>query len=91
MELTRAGLEKAPSVRGSARLVCMAFLQPILCLTLYTLRSNNFNSHLLPLHISYRSSGEKLLKYQANSSCMILSLILVTTLFYKVLVLQGEI
>ena len=27
----------------------------------------NFNSHLLPLHISYRSSGEKLLKYQANN------------------------
>ena len=26
----------------------------------------NLNSHLLPLHISYRTSQEKLLKYQAN-------------------------
>ena len=26
----------------------------------------NLNSHLLPLFISYRSSGEKLIKYQAN-------------------------
>ena len=35
-------------------------------LTLKTLRSKNLNSHLLPLVISYRSSGEKLIKYQAN-------------------------
>ena len=48
-------------------------------------------SHLLPLFISYRSSGEKLIKYQANSSCVIMSVILMTTLFYKVLILQGEI
>ena len=50
------------------------------------------NSHLLPLFISYRSSGEKLIKYQANSSgvIMIMSIILVTTLFYKALVLHGE-
>ena len=44
----------------------------------------NLNSHLLPLFISYRSSGEKLIKYQANSSC-------VNTLFYKALIFQGEI
>ena len=47
--------------------------------------------HLLPLFISYRSWGEKLIKYQANSSCVIMSVILMTTLFYKALILQGEI
>ena len=49
------------------------------------------NSHLLHLFISYRSRGEKLIKYQANSSCVIMSVILMTTLFYKALLLQGEI
>ena len=49
------------------------------------------NSHLLPLFISYRSSGEKLIKYQATSSCVIMSAILMTTWFYKALILQGEI
>ena len=49
------------------------------------------NSHLLSLFILYRSSGEKMIKYQANSSFVILSLILITTLFYKALILQGEI
>ena len=39
---------------------------------------------------SYRSSGEKLIKYQANSSCVITSVILMTTLFYKALVCQRE-
>ena len=46
---------------------------------------------LLPLFISYRSSGQKLVKYQANSSCVIMSVILMTTLFYHLLTLQGEI
>ena len=46
---------------------------------------------LLPLFISYRSNGEKLIKYQANSSCMIMSVILMTTLLYKALIFQGEI
>ena len=51
------------------------------------------NSHLLPPFISYRSSGKnsKLIKYQANSSCVIMSVILMTSLFYKELILQGEI
>ena len=49
------------------------------------------NSHLLPLFISYRSSGEKMIKYQANSSFLILCVILITALFYKALILQGEI
>ena len=40
---------------------------------------------------SYRRSGVKLIKYQANSSCVIMSLILMTTLFYKALTLQREI
>ena len=51
----------------------------------------NLNSHLLPLFISYRGSGKKLIKYQANSSCVIKSIILMTTLFYKALIVQGEI
>ena len=33
---------------------------------------------LIPTEVS----GEKLLKYQANSSCVIMSVILMTTLFY---------
>ena len=48
------------------------------------------NSHFSSLFIYYRISGKKLLKYQANSSCVIMSLILMTTLFYKALLLQGE-
>ena len=48
------------------------------------------NSHFLSLFISYRSSGKKLIKYQVNSSCVIMSVILMTTLFYKALILQGE-
>ena len=51
----------------------------------------NLNSQLLPLLISYRSNREKLIKYQANSSCVIMSVILMTTLFYKALRFQGEI
>ena len=55
-------------------------------------KHQNSNSRLLPLFIFYRSSGEwKLIKYQATSSCVIMSVILITTLFYKALILQGEI
>ena len=43
------------------------------------------NSPLLPLFISYRSSWEKLIEYQANSSCVIMSVILMTTLLYKLI------
>ena len=43
-----------------------------------------------PLFISYRSTGEKLIKYQENLYCVITSVILMTTLFNKALVLQGE-
>ena len=41
--------------------------------------------------LSYRSGGEKLVRYQENSSCVIMSVILMTTLFYKALTLHGEI
>ena len=43
-----------------------------------------------PLFISYRSSGEKIIKYQANSFCAIISIILMTSLFYKVLTLKEK-
>ena len=49
------------------------------------------NSHVLALFVSYRSGGENLIKYQANSSCVVVFVILITTLFYKALMLQGEI
>ena len=49
------------------------------------------NSQLLSLLIPNRSSGEKLITDQANSSCVIMSVILINTLFYKALKLQGEI
>ena len=39
----------------------------------------------------YSFSEEKLIKYQANSFCVIMSVILITTLFYKALPLQGKI
>ena len=46
---------------------------------------------MLPLFASNRGSGEKLIKYKANSSYVILSVILMSTMFYKALILQGEI
>ena len=49
------------------------------------------NSQLLLPFISYRSSGEKLTKYQANSPYVIMSVILMTSLFYKALILLGDI
>ena len=53
-------------------------------------KDQNSNSRLSPLFIFQRSSGEKLIKYQATSSCVIMYVILLTTLFYKALILQGE-
>ena len=46
-------------------------------LTLQTLRSN-LNSHLLPLFISYTGIGQNLINYQANSCCVIMSVILMS-------------
>ena len=51
----------------------------------------NLNSHMLSLHVLNRCIGENLLKYQLDSSSVIMTSILMTTLFYKVLILQGEI
>ena len=45
----------------------------------------------MALFISYRSSGEKLRKYQANSSCVIMFVILMTTLFYKAVMYKEKI
>ena len=68
-------------------------VRPIRYRALYPLNpeDQNLNSHLLALFISYRSSEERLIKYQANSSCVIMFVILMTTLFYKALILKGEI
>ena len=44
-----------------------------------------------PLYVFNRSSGENLLKQQFDSSTVIMSSILMTTLFHIALVLQGEI
>ena len=54
---------------------------------LFKRKNENLNSPLLPLFIAYRNSGEKLVKYQAISSCVIMFLILKITL--SVLSLQS--
>ena len=51
----------------------------------------NSNSHLLSRYVFNRRSGDNLLKCQLDSSCVIMFLILMTTLFYKAMLLQGEI
>ena len=49
-------------------------------------------NHLTALTSKFnRSSGENLLKYQLDSSCVIRCSILMTTVFYKEVILQGEI
>ena len=66
-------------------------LQVSLRLSYLLFKDQNLNSHLFPLFISYKSSRDRLITYQANSSCVIRSVILMTTLFDKALILQGEI
>ena len=66
-------------------------LQVSVRLSYLLFKDQNLNFHLFPLFISYINSGEKLIKYQASSSCVIMFVILMTTLFYKALILQGEI
>ena len=51
----------------------------------------NSNSHLLSLYIFNRNSEVSLLKYQLDSSCVIMSFILMITLFHETVILQGEI
>ena len=52
----------------------------------YTLRSKFEFSFVALIHF-LQKRGEKLTKYQANSSCVIMSVILMTTLFYKALII----
>ena len=40
--------------------------------------------------LHYKSSGKRLIKYQAYSSCVIMSVILMTTLFYKALMIYYK-
>ena len=47
-------------------------------------------SGLVSQYLSYKSSSEKLLKYQLIISCVIMSLILTTNSFYKALISLGE-
>ena len=49
------------------------------------------NSPILPPYFSYKSTWEKLLKYQENSPCVVISLILVTSGVEQALIIQGEI
>ena len=53
-----------------------------MCLT-FKRKYQNSNSHLLSLYVSYKSSSEKLLKYQIIVSCVIMSLILITICFIE--------
>ena len=80
-------------------LLCLLFYDLVfnqwlfaLSLTLYT-QDQNLNSHLLPLFIFYRSGWGEVDKISSkiNSSCVIMSIIFRTTLFFKALILQGEI
>ena len=77
------------SLIGGITIAQQQCLQVGLGLSYLLFKYQNLNSHLLPLLISYRSSAEKLIKY--HSSCVIMSVILMTTLFYKALILQVEI
>ena len=52
----------------------------------YTALYQNSNSHLLSLYVFNWSCGRNLLKYQLDSSCVIMSSILVTTVFYKAVI-----
>ena len=58
--------------------------------------NSNIKIHILICYPTYTFSTEEvgrnyLSKYQLDSSCVIMSLILMTTLFYKAVILQGEI
>ena len=57
---------------------------------MFDILHQNSNSHLLSLCVSV-VVGENLLKYRLDSSRVIMSLILMTSLFYKAFILQREI
>ena len=88
-------LNVASTIIAYYDVIHIPFLFSLLCrksvLKVELLKDQNLRSHLLLVIIPCRSSGKKLIKYQANSSCVIMSVILMTTLFYKALILQGEI
>ena len=59
----------------------------------FTPWNKNFEFSFVALiyFVPRKPSVEKLIKYQGSSSWVIMSVILMTTLFYKALILQGEI
>ena len=60
----------------------------------FNLLNPNIKIYILicyPYTFSKEVGGENLLKYQKDSFCVIISLILMTTLFYKAVILQREI
>ena len=73
-----------PGSSGPRERVCFAITKP------FTLRSKFEFSFVAPIHFLQKQWGE-LDKNQDNSSCVIMSVILMTTLFYKALILRGEI
>ena len=58
---------------------------------LITVRGKRFFFSILFPYFSYKSTGEKLLKYQENSPWVIISLILMTSGVEQALIFQGEI
>ena len=46
---------------------------------------------MFSLYVFNKSSKENLLKYQLDSSCVTMSSIIMTTVFYRAVILQGEI
>ena len=85
--MSEKSLQVPRKVNQYTSVVDIAHLQN---LTLETLVSKFKFSFVIPMHF-HRSSGETLLKYQLDSCCVIMSLILMTALFYNALILQGEI
>ena len=67
--------------------------QLALCFLISALTPNyqKTNSPFMSPYFSYKSTGEKLLKYQANSPWVIISLILMTSEIEQALILRGEI
>ena len=74
----------APTCTG---IICMTFVDPLIPKTKIQIPF----SFSLYMYVYYSSSKKKLLKYKENSSWVIISLSLITSLIDKVLILQGEI
>ena len=67
-------------ITGGITIAQQQCLQVGLRLSYLLFKDQNLNSHLFPLFISYISRGEKLIKYQAKASSVIMSVILMNTL-----------